>query len=155
VPAELTMARADAIAVKPNLRAYLSGPVKGQLVSGDVVVAQLWSGDTRQAQLEEPRVAYTIPREGSEIFLDYLAVPRSAPHRRAAHAFLNYVLRPDVAAEIAEATGYGPANSAAIGQMQHPVAPPDATLLARLEYQRDLGAATDLWDRLWTEVKAE
>jgi len=151
---ELAAARRDALAVKPNLRAYLSATVKGQLISGDIVLAQLWSGDTRQAQLEEPRIEFVVPREGSQIFTDYLVVPRRAPNRRAAHAFLNYVLRPDVAAEIAEQTGYGPANGAAISRMAHPVEPPDADLLSRLEFQRDLGPATDLWDRLWTEVKA-
>lgn len=154
-PDELRAARADALRVKPNLRAYVSGPVKGQLVSGDIAVAQLWSGDTRQAMQEEPRVVYAIPTEGAEIFLDYLAIPRRAPHRRAAHAFLNYVLRPRVAADIAAQTGYGPANGAALPLLADPVPPPDAALLARLEFQRDVGAATDLWDRLWTEVKAE
>ena len=153
-PAELARAKDDALRVKPNLRAYLSATVKGQLVSGDVVVAQLWSGDARQAQLEEARVDYVVPQEGSLLFTDYLIVPRRAPNPRAAHAFLNFVLRPDIAAEIAEQTGYGPANGAAIARMAHPVAPPDAELLRRLEFQRDLGAATDLWDRLWTEVKA-
>jgi spermidine/putrescine-binding protein len=151
---QLREAKRDALQVKPNLRAYLSATVKGQLVSGDVVVAQLWSGDTRQAQLEEPRIEYTIPIEGSLLFTDYLVIPRAAPNRRAAHAFLNYVLRPPVAAEIAEQTGYGPANGPAIALMAHPVEPPDARLLQRLEFQRDLGAATDVWDRLWTEVKA-
>ncbi|MES2305281.1 MAG: spermidine/putrescine ABC transporter substrate-binding protein [Gemmatimonadota bacterium] len=151
---ELTAAKRDAIAVKPHLRAYISAPVKGQLVSGDVQVAQLFSPDARQAQLEEPRVQYVIPAEGSEIYLDTLAIPRDAPHRRAAHAFLDYLLRPEVAAEIAEQTGGGPVNGAAIPLMRHPVAPPDPAQLARLEYQRDLGPATDQWDRLWTEIKS-
>lgn len=154
IPRELEAAKQDAIAIKPNLRAYVSAPVKSQLISGDVLVAQIWSPDARQAQLEEPRVQYVIPREGSEIFLDTLAVTRTAPHRRAAHAFLDYLLRPEVAAEIADLTGGGPVNGAAIARMTRPVSPPEAALLARLEFQRDLGAATDRWDRIWTEVKS-
>ena len=153
-PRQLQGAKQDAKLVKPNLRAYLSATVKGQLISGDVAVAQLWSGDTRQAQLEEGRIDYAIPAEGSLLFTDYLVVPRAAPNRRAAHAFLNYVLRPAVAAEIAEQTGYGPTNAPAVALMAHPVGPPGPELLQRLEFQRDLGPATDLWDRLWTEVKA-
>ena len=154
IRAELDTARDDALRVKPNLRAYLSATVKGQLISGDIAMAQLWSGDTRQAQLEESRIDFVIPVEGSLIFTDYLAIPRGAPSRRAAHAFLNYILRPDVAADIAEQTGYGPANGQAIPRMKHPVEPPDAAMMRKLEFQRDLGAAADLWDRLWTEVKA-
>ena len=153
-PGELQAAKHDALGIKPSLRAYLSATVKGQLISGDIVVAQLWSGDARQAKLEEPRIEFAVPGEGSLLFTDYLVVPRRAPNRRAAHAFLNYVLRPDVAAAIAEQTGYGPTNGGAISRMAQPVPPPDAALLARLEFQRDLGPATDLWDRIWTEVKA-
>jgi spermidine/putrescine transport system substrate-binding protein len=151
---ELAAARRDALAIKPNLRAYLSATVKGQLISGDIAIAQLWSGDSRQAQVEEPRIEFALPSEGSLLFTDYLVIPRGAPNRRAAHAFLDYVLRPEVAAEIADQTGYGPTNGAAIARMQRPVAPPDGELLKRLEIQRDLGAGTDLWDRMWTEVKA-
>ncbi len=152
---DLARARDDALSIRPNLRAFLSATVKGQLISGDIAVAQLWNGDTRQAQAEESRIDYVIPRQGSMLFTDYLAIPRNAPDRRAAHAFLNYVLRPPVAAAIAEQTGYGPVNGAAIPLMAAPVEPPDAALLARLEFERDLGAATDLWDRMWTEVKTE
>lgn len=154
VPAELGRAKRDATAVKPNLRAYISASVKGQLISGDVRAAQIWSSDARQAQLEEARIQYVIPREGSEIYIDTLAICRTAPHRRAAHAFLDFILRPEVAADIATLTGGGPVNAGAITRMERPVPPPDAALLARLEFQRDLGAATDLWDRIWTEVKS-
>lgn len=150
----LEAAKQDALRVKPNLRAYLSATVKGQLISGDIALAQLWSGDTRQARVEEARIDFVVPAEGSLLFTDYLAIPRRAPNRRAAHAFLNFVLKPDIAAAIAEQTGYGSVNRAALARMTDPVAPPDAALLARLEFQRDLGAATDLWDRLWTEIKA-
>ncbi len=105
-----------------------------------------------QATADEPRVGFTVPIEGAGVFVDHLAVPRRAPNPRAAHAFLNYVLRPEVAAEIAEQTGYGPANGAALSQMKTPIVPPDAETMRRLEFDRDPGAARDLIDRLWTEV---
>ncbi len=53
-PADLSGAKADALAAKKNLKAYISAPVKGQLISGDVWVAQLWNGDTEQARAEQP-----------------------------------------------------------------------------------------------------
>lgn len=153
-PALVRAAAADARAVKPNLRAYVSTPVKGQLISGDIVLAQLWDGDARAAAMEEPAIAFAVPAEGGNIFTDFLAIPRGAPHRNAAHAFLRYILRPEIAAEIAEQTGYGPCNTAALARMADPVRLPDAAFLARMEFQADLGAATELWDRAWTEVKA-
>lgn len=154
VRAELETARNDAIAVRANLRAYVSGAVKGQLISGDIAVAQLWSSDVRMAQREEPRIQFEVPVEGSTVYTDCLAIPRDAPNRRAAHAFLNFILRPAVIAAVTVATGGGCPNGAALPLMAHPMLPPDAALMARLEFARDLGPATDLWDRLWTEVKA-
>src|SRR5205823_5694471 len=105
--AELEQARADAVAAKGNLRAFVSATVKGQLVAGDVWIAQLWSGDTAQARAEQPAIEFVLPREGSTIFVDVLALPRTARHPRAAHEFMNYILRPEVGAALADHTGFG------------------------------------------------
>lgn len=153
-PSELAAARDDALRIKPNLRAYKSAPVKFDLVAGDVWVAQLWNGDAMQATIEQSQVAFAFPREGSQLWADSLAVLADAPHPRAAHAFLDYVLRPAVGAAIANATGYGTANRAAAALQPHPIAYPSAEELRRLEYQSDLGAHTAEWDRIWTEIKS-
>ncbi len=153
-PLELAGARQDAIDAKAHLLAFMTLPVKGQLVTGDVVMAQFWNGDAHQAQRENPNVAFSLPREGSLIFNDYMVLLSNAPHPAAATAFLNYILRPDVAAAISEETGYGTPNQAAQERMRDPIPYPSPEELARLEFQRDLGPATALWDRIWTEVKA-
>ena len=153
-PAELAEARSDAIAAKAHLAAFVSAGVKGPLVTGDVWIAQLWNGDARQAQAEEPNLAFTVPQEGSTIFADYMVLLAGAPHPNAAHAFLDYVLRPAVAAGISEATGFGTPCAAAQPLLANPVPYPTAEELGRLEYPQDLGEATGQWDRIWTEVKA-
>jgi spermidine/putrescine transport system substrate-binding protein len=153
-PAELEVAERDAIAAKKNLKAYISAPVKGQLISGDVWIAQLWNGDAEQARMEQPELGYVVPKEGCTIWLDSLVMPRGAPHPRAAHEFMNYILRPDVEAAISTATGYGTPNHEAIKLIEHPVPYPTGEEMARLEYQRDLGRDTATWDQLWTEIKS-
>jgi spermidine/putrescine-binding protein len=153
-PGELAQARRDAIAAKPQLKAYISAPVKGQLVSGDVWLAQLWNGDTMQAQAEQPAIAYVIPKEGCTIWSDSLSMPASARHRRAAHEWMNYILRPEVGAAISRATGYGSPNVAAARLLERPVAFPSEEELRRLEFPVDLGEATAVWDQIWTEIKS-
>lgn len=153
-PSELEQAKADALAAKPNLKAYLSGPVKSQLIAGDVVIAQLWNGDASQAIAEQPEIGFVVPEEGSMIFADALVVLANAPHKRAAHEFLNYILRPEVAAAISDKTGYGSANHAAVPLTRAKVPYPTEADLARLEYQTDLGGGAELWDRIWTEIKS-
>lgn len=153
-PAELAQARADAIAAKANLRAFISATVKSQLIAGDVWIAQLWNGDAFQARAEQPAIEFVVPKEGSMLFTDALVIPRSARHPRAAHEFMNYVLRPEVAAALADKTGYGTTNQAALPLTALRVPFPEGAELERLEYQKDLGRASELWDRIWTEIKA-
>ena len=151
-PGELAQAKADAIQAKQHLKAYISAPVKDQLIAGDVWLAQLWNGDTTQAKSQQPALEYVLPKEGCTIWADSLVVPRSAPHKRAAHEFINYVLRPEVASGISNFTGYGTPNAKAV--LEAPVPYPTPDELSRLEYQVDLGANTQLWDQIWTEIKS-
>jgi spermidine/putrescine transport system substrate-binding protein len=152
-PAELEIARQDAVAAKANLKAYISAPVKSQLISGDVWIAQLWDGDAAQAKKDQPAISWILPQEGAAMYIDSLVVPRAAPHPRAAHEFINYCLRPEVAASIATAIGYGTPNQAAMPLIPNPVPYPSETELARIELQEDLGRASGLWDELWTRIK--
>jgi spermidine/putrescine-binding protein len=153
-PVELSGAKSDALAAKKNLKAYISAPVKGQLISGDVWIAQLWNGDTEQAKAEQPALGYVLPKEGCTIWTDSMVIPTSAAHKRAAHEFINYVLRPEVGAAISDFTGYGSPNQAALARIKHPVPYPTAEEFQRLEYQKDLGTKGELWDRIWTEIKS-
>jgi spermidine/putrescine transport system substrate-binding protein len=83
-----------------------------------------------------------------------MMVPKSAPHKRAAHEWINYVLRPDVAANISNFTGYGTPNAVGLPMMKTPVPYPTAEEFQRLEYQKDLGEHNAMWDQLWTEIKS-
>lgn len=153
-PADLAAAKADAIAAKANLQSYISAPVKSQLISGDVWIAQLWDGDTMQAKAENAEISWVLPKEGASIWCDSMCIPKGAPHKRAAHEFLNYVLRPEVGAAISDTTGYGTPNAQAAAKMKSPVPYPSDEQMKILEYQKDLGASSQAWDQLWTEIKA-
>jgi spermidine/putrescine-binding protein len=152
-PTELEQARQDAVRAKANLKAYLSAPVKAQLISGDVWLAQLWNGDAAQAAREQPALSWMLPEEGSTLWIDSLVVPAAAPHPRAAHEFINFILRPDIGAAISRTTGYGTPNQAAMALLEHPVRYPSEKEFARLEIQEDLGRASVLWDEIWTRIK--
>jgi spermidine/putrescine transport system substrate-binding protein len=151
---ELAQAKADSIDAKKNLKAYISAPVKAQLISGDVWISQLWNGDTTQAQAEQPSLTYVIPKEGCTIWADAMCVPKTARNKRAAHEWINYILRPEVGAALSDATGYGSPNAAAHRLMKASVPYPTEEELKRLEFQIDLGRDTEMWDQIWTEIKS-
>jgi spermidine/putrescine transport system permease protein len=145
---------------KPLVRVYDSGSFDAALLSGDVWLAQGWSGQLAKVRAENPDLEYVVPKEGSSLFVDSLAIPRSAPHPELAHAFLDFVMEAEVAAEICRTMQYSTPNRAAVALLPpeitgNPAIFPPPDVLSRVELIEDIGEATVLYDRLWTEVKAE
>ncbi len=159
-PEELRDAEREAIAQKPLLRAYLNAEVRDQLVSGDVLVAQLWSTTAQQAIDAAPGLAFAYPAEGFPFYCDCAAILRESRRKRLAHQFLDYLLRPRVSAQIVEATKTATANRAAQALLPEPVRTnpvlyPPAAVFDRGEWPRTLPtAAQRLRDRIWTEIKS-
>ena len=157
-PGPLAVAQRSLIAQRPLVRAYNSSNFEDVLLSGDVWLAQGWNGQFARAIAQDADIRYVIPKEGSALFLDSLAIPRGAPHPELAHAFLDYVMEADVAAEICRTMQYSSPNRAARALLppavrDNPAIFPSAEVVARTEIIEDIGAATVLYDRLWTEVK--
>ncbi|HEV8254094.1 MAG TPA: extracellular solute-binding protein [Vicinamibacteria bacterium] len=157
-PALLRMAQGLLLTQKPLVRAYNSSNFEDVLLSRDVWLAQGWSGQLAKAMDQDGDLDYVVPKEGSSLFLDSLAVPRDAPHPELAHAFIDFVLEAEVAAEICRTMRYSTPNRAALPLLpeairRHPAIFPPEDVLARVELIEDLGEATVLYDRLWTEVK--
>ncbi len=85
--AELLAARDLLIRQKPWVYAYDSEQYRALLPAGEIVMAQGYSGDVFMVAREDERIRYTIPREGSSIWMDHLCIPASAPNKEAAHLF--------------------------------------------------------------------
>jgi spermidine/putrescine-binding protein len=157
-PESLRRAQRLLLLQKPLVRTYNSASFDDALVSGDVWLAHGWSGQFAKAMAEQPGLGYVVPREGSSLFVDSLAIPRSAPHPELAHAFLDFVMEADVAAEICRTMYYSTPNRAAVPLLpealrRNPAVFPPPADLARAELIEDIGEATLIYDRLWTEVK--
>ena len=156
----LAMAQRLLLEQKPLVKTYNSSNFEDVLLSGDVWIAQGWNGQFAKAMQHDPDIAYVIPREGASLFVDSLVIPASAPHPELAHAFIDFTLEPEIAAEICRTMRYSSPNRAAL-----PLLPPDIRgsqaifppedVIDRLELIQDIGEATLLYDRIWTEVKTE
>ena len=159
-PHELQRAETEAIAQKPLLRAYLNAEVRDQLVSGDVLAAQLWSTTAQQAIDSSPQLAFVYPAEGFPFYCDCAVILRESHRQRLAHQFLDYLLRPPVAAAAAQFTSTPTANGAAQALLPermrtNPTLYPDLEVFQRGEWPRALPPATQrLRDRIWTEIKS-
>jgi len=160
-PEELRRAQKEAIAQKRLLRAYLNAEVRDQLVAGDVAAAQAWAVTAGQAIAAAPdKLAFALPTEGFPRYADTTSILRESGRSELAHRFINYLLRPAVAAAIVAATQTATANAGArkllpVELRENPVLYPPAEVLARGEWFEPVSSAAQrLRDRLWTEIKS-
>ena len=157
---QLKAARDWAVKQKPLLRAYLNEEVRDQVVAGDVLVAQMWAQVAQAAIDNAPRLAFSFPAEGFPLYADNCVILRESKHRDLAYSFLDYLLRPQVAARIAIEMRTATVNAAARtllppAQRDNAVLYPPPEVLARGEWFKALPAAAQrLRDRYWTEIKS-
>jgi spermidine/putrescine transport system substrate-binding protein len=156
--AALGQARSDLLMLKPHLRAFETN-YRPLLSSGEACLALGWNGDAAALRAAGVPIRYIIPSEGSQIWEDDWAIAAGAPQPEAAHLFLNFVLRPEVAAQEANYTGYATSNEAAyrlLGDQTRAdssIYPPQAviqTLEPGLPLDPDAAAQRQ---RLWAEIR--
>ncbi len=165
-PADLEAATALVQSVHPYIRYFHSSQYQSDLANGDLCVAHGYSGDVLQAKTRAEEagngveIAYVIPREGTSLWTDVMAIPKDAPNPDAAHAFIAYLLDPKV---IADASNYilyanpNPASNAFLDEslLKDPGVYPSAEVRARLfvPSERTDKEIRNL-NRMWTRVKA-
>lgn len=158
--AALDRARQEALRQKPLLRAYLNAEVRDQLVAGDVLAAQLWATTAQLSISASSDLDFVYPEEGFPRYSDNAVILRESGRQDLAHAFINYLLRPEVAAAVVTATRTATANAAALQLLPESIRTntalyPTPVVLERAEWFETLAAPVQrLRDRIWTEIKA-
>ena len=158
VPAELAAARDVAIRWKKNIAKFENEQYKTGIASGEFVLVQGYAGDLIQASEENEDMRIFIPKEGAAFSCDDLCIPKGAAQADLAHAFINYVTGPEVAAENMEWIGYRAPNSGAYSLLSEdfrgsPVLFPPDELFAKCEPIADLADKLPLWTAEWDKVK--
>lgn len=165
-PKQLNEAKQKLLQLKPNIKVFDSDSPKTELLSGEAVAGLVWNGEAALAHRENPKIIYVIPSEGMGIWVDNLAVPKDPPHKDAAIAFLNFVLRPDMSVLITQAFPYSSVNLPALDllkqtdpkayaeYMSNPANNPSAQDIKNAHSVVDVGDATTLYDQVWTDVKS-
>ena len=155
------------IKVRPNVRKFNSSEYLNALASGEICLVVGWSGDIKQAQkraAEEAkagawRSATPFPKGGAQMFFDNFAIPKDARNVAEAHAFIDYMLRPEVAAKNSNFLGYANGNIASQPLLDKAVFEdrtvyPDAATMASLYLITAHDQKTQrLMNRLWTKIK--
>ena len=164
--ADYDKATAQLLKVRPYITYFHSSKSIGDLANGDICIAFGYSGDMLQAasRAEEAgrkdEIIYVIPKEGTAMWADMLAIPRDAKHVEEAHIFINYLMRPDVIAKISDYVSYANANKDATALVdasvrENPGVYPSPEVMAKLYVARERPRDVQRWlTRDWTRIKS-
>ncbi|MFO1467479.1 MAG: polyamine ABC transporter substrate-binding protein [Steroidobacteraceae bacterium] len=153
------------LTVRPYVRSFDSVEFMNALANRELCIAMSWSSDYAQSLARAKaagiavNLAFTVPREGANQTFSGLLIPAGAPHREEAYRFLEFMLRPEVMAEITNEIYYGNDNLAARPLIKpailaDPSLYPTPQIEARLYRTREVSAATErIRTRVWTRVK--
>ncbi|MGB3540754.1 MAG: polyamine ABC transporter substrate-binding protein [Mesorhizobium sp.] len=163
-PADIAKAEEALLKVRPFVRKFHSSEYINGLANGDICVAVGYSGDVFQARdrAEEAKagveLAYAIPKEGTQMWFDQMAIPADAPHKEEAFEFLNYMMRPEVIAKSSNYVFYANGNKASQqfldkAVLDDPAVYPDAATMDKLFVNTALDPKTQrVFTRTWTKI---
>ncbi len=162
--ADLDKAQALLLKIRPYVRKFHSSEYIDALANGDICAAVGWSGDVFEARDRAAEadqgvdIAYSIPREGAQMWFDMMAIPADAPHPDAALAFIDYLMKPEVAAKASNYVFYANGNKASQQYLDpdllnDPAVYPDEATMKKLYTTSPLDAKTQrIITRVWTKV---
>jgi len=151
--------------IRPSVRKFHSSEYLNALASGEICLVVGWSGDIKQAQKRAAEakngveIAYAIPKQGAQMWFDNLAIPKDAAHVEEAYAFINYLMKPEVAAKNSNLVSYANGNLASQKFIDKAVLDdkgvyPDEATLAKLYTVSARDQKTQrVINRLWTKIK--
>jgi len=164
-PQDYKKAEATLLAVRPYVTYFHSSKYISDLANGNICVAIGFSGDVFQAKARAAdagkgvNIAYAIPKEGGALWFDMLAIPKDSTNVKQAHAFINYLLQPEVIAQVSDYVGYANPNPGSDKLMEQSIRtdeavyPPQAVLdktYVSIELPPNIQR---LMTRSWTKVK--
>jgi spermidine/putrescine transport system substrate-binding protein len=145
--------------LKPHLASFTTDAWRDSMVAGDLWIAMGYSTDATDLMKENPKIRYVVPTSGTNLWVDTMVIPVTAPNSEAAYDWINYIMEPERAAQLTQLMGYVPTTQAAIDLLppevrSDPVKFPAAEVLSRCETMKTLSSeATELVERYWTQIK--
>jgi putrescine transport system substrate-binding protein len=150
---------------RPYIRYFNTSQLVNDLASGEICVGFSWNGyviqarDRGAAAANPVKVAYVIPKEGTFIWFDTVAIPADAPHPGNAHAFLDYLMEPEVIAKVSNQIGYANGNRDSLPFLDARVRddpavyPPEAVVLKLHPDTPESPGYKREASRAWTRIK--
>ncbi len=159
-PAALQAATDLLIKQKQNgiVKAYQVDETKDKMVAGEGVLGVVWSGDAQYAINLNENLAYSVPKEGSNVWVDAMVIPKTARNKENAEKFIDFMSRPDIAQMNCEYIEYSSPNTGAIELMgdeyiNNPNLNPSQEVIDTCEFFNDINDFLPIYNTLWAQVK--
>ncbi len=158
-PKEINAAYEELKKLMPNVLAFNSDNPGNPYMEGEVNLGMIWSGSAYVARQAGTPLEVVWPKEGGIFWMDNLVIPANAKNKAGALKLINFLLRPDVAAKVAETIGYPTPNLAAKallpkGVANDPSLSPSAEVIKNGEWQNDVGDVSVQYETLFQKLKA-
>jgi spermidine/putrescine transport system substrate-binding protein len=158
-PAQINAAFKKLLALKPDLAGFKTYGFEDQLIGGDLSICMTYSALGNLLPTDSPHLKYVIPKSGSSLWTDTMAIPAKAPDPEAAHAWINFMLEPENAAVAAQELKLGTPNKAAFKLLPsefraNKTLYPTAEMIKNSEGIQPVGKALELYDKYWTELRS-
>lgn len=159
-PKEINEAMKELIKQKDLVLAYVNDEGKDRLLGEEVAMGITYSGDAVNLIKQNPNLAYAIPKEGTNKWVDAMAIPKTAQNKKEAEMFINFLLDPEISKINTEYIGYSTPNTGALELLDKditndPVAYPSKAVLDKTETFIDLGKDLRLYDEAWIQIKSK
>ncbi|MFV0423081.1 ABC transporter substrate-binding protein [Oleidesulfovibrio sp.] len=144
----------------PSVRVFDVTATKQAFASEEVVIGMSWNGDATVLTQEMPNLQYIYPKEGAPLWLDSLCIPKNAENKDNAHAFINFLLRPEIAKQIVEEYLYSTPNKGAWhllpeGLKNSRAVSPSEKDMSESEFCDAVGPALQIYERYWQMLKTQ
>ena len=143
----------------PNAKAIIADEMKTYMIQGEANIAVTFSGEAAKMLNENEDLAYVVPSEGTNLWFDNIVIPKTVGNKEGAYAFINFMLRPEIAAKNAQYVGYATPNKDALALLPEEVTSdesfyPSEEAMEKMEVYENLGTdLLSLYNDLFLEAK--
>ena len=158
-PEEIEAAYNKLAELMPGVRTFNSDAPRMPYLEGETDIGMIWNGEAVMGAEDMPSLTYIYPQEGAIVWFDSFVIPKNAKNVEAAHKFIDFMLRPEIAAEISTEIGYATPNLPARELLDEEVKSdravyPTAEDMVNAEVQEDVGEALLVYEKFWELLKA-
>nr|WP_314263993.1 spermidine/putrescine ABC transporter substrate-binding protein PotD [uncultured Moellerella sp.] len=158
-PKQIEKAYFELQKLMPNVLAFNSDNPANPFMEGEIDIGMIWNGSAYVARQSGAAIETIWPKEGGIFWMDSLAIPANAKNVEGAHKMIEFLLRPEIAAQVAETVGYPTPNLKAKQLLPKALQEdqslyPDASVIEAGEWQNDVGEANILYESYFQKLKA-